>query len=199
MDKKFKYPPVVWMKVTDYMHGWLQHELGCNTSVMGQSMVSVLHLPGARNIMRAESVDDVMERRPIENVMSTTRYGCYAEGLSIDADVMTKEYGITRDTLQLYIPVECPRMCMTKNGTLRPWMRETCLTKEQASALMRVIKDAFWKAVTDFDREYSRRHGGSKYPAVEMIEAFCQETHTPDLYVEAIRREWQRRVKRQKS
>ena len=198
MEKKYKAPPIVWLKVTDYMHGWLQHELGGSVRVREQRVVSVQHLPGARAVLRMETVEDMMEKRPVDNAMSATRHGCYTAGLALDADVMKKEYGVTREQLQLFVPVECPKMCLTKNGVLRPWTNDVCLGKEQASALMRIIRDAFWQAVTEYDQDYAQLLEGKSYPAVDMIEAFCKETETSDMYVDAMRREWQRRQKRNK-
>lgn len=180
------------------MHGWLQNELGGGARVRELRVVSVQHLHGARKVLRMETFEDMMEKRPVENAMSATRYGCYAEGLVIDADVMAKEYGVTQEQLRLFLPVECPKMCLTKNGVLRPWTHDVCLGKEQASALIRIVREAFWQAVTEYDQEYSRLLEGKPYPAIDMIEAFCQETQTPDLYIPAMRREWQRRQKRAK-
>lgn len=197
-EKKYKTPPIVWLKVTDFMHGWLQNELGGGARVRELRVVSVQHLHGARKVLRMETFEDMMEKRPVENAMSATRYGCYAEGLVIDADVMAKEYGVTQEQLRLFLPVECPKMCLTKNGVLRPWTHDVCLGKEQASALIRIVREAFWQAVTEYDQEYSRLLEGKPYPAIDMIEAFCQETQTPDLYIPAMRREWQRRQKRAK-
>ena len=62
--------------------------------------------------------------------------------------------------------------------------------------MQQLLRDAFWEAVERFDSAYAQKMGGKDYPAVDMIEAFCAETKTPDLYVDAMRREWQRRQKR---
>ena len=195
-EKKYKVPAIVWLKVTDYMLGWLQHELGGSVRVSDQRVVSVQHLPGARDVLRMETTEDMMERRPLENALSATRYSCYMDGLALDADVMKKEYGVTQEQMRLFVPVECPRMCLTKNGVLRPWTNDVSLGKEQASALVRLVREAFWQAVSEYDQEYALQQCGKKYPAVEMIEAFCKDTQTSDMYVDAIRREWQRRRKR---
>jgi hypothetical protein len=50
--------------------------------------------------------------------------------------------------------------------------------------------------VAEYDREYAKKQEGRKYAAVDMVESFCQEMGTSDLYVDTIRREWQRRAKR---
>ena len=114
----------------------------------------------------------------------------------MDADVMKKEYGVTREMMQQYVPIECPKMCLTKNGVIRPWTHDVSLTKEQAAALMRIVRDAFWQAVAEYDAEYALQQDGRRYPAIEMIESFCLDNSIPDIYIQAMRREWQRRKKR---
>lgn len=197
-EKVYDVPAIVWLKMTDYMHGWLQWELGGEARVKDQRVVCVQHLPGARAILRMETVEDMMEKKPIGNVMSATRKNCMEAGLNIDADVMAREYGVTREAMKMFVPVECPKMCLTKSGVLRPWTLDVCLGKEQAAAMQRLLRNAFWQAVEEYDAKYARKMNGKKYPAVDMVEEFCMDTETPDLYVEAIRREWQRRVKRVK-
>lgn len=198
-EKVYDVPAIVWLKMTDYMHGWLQWELGGEARVKDQRVVCVQHLPGARAILRMETVEDMMEKKPIGNVMSATRKNCMEAGLNIDEDVMAREYGVTREAMKLFVPVECPKMCLTKSGVLRPWTLDVCLGREQAAAMQRLLRNAFWQAVEEYDAKYARKMNGRKYPAVDMVEEFCMDTETPDLYVEAIRREWQRRVKRVKS
>lgn len=198
-EKVYDVPAIVWLKMTDYMHGWLQWELGGEARVKDQRVVCVQHLPGARAILRMETVEDMMEKKPIGNVMSATRKNCMEAGLNIDEDVMAREYGVTREAMKLFVPVECPKMCLTKSGVLRPWTLDVCLGREQAAAMQRLLRNAFWQAVEEYDAMYARKMNGKKYPAVDMVEEFCMDTETPDLYVEAIRREWQRRVKRVKS
>lgn len=197
-EKVYDVPAIVWLKMTDYMHGWLQWELGGEARVKDQRVVCVQHLPGARAILRMETVEDMMEKKPIGNVMSATRKNCMEAGLNIDEDVMAREYGVTREAMKLFVPVECPKMCLTKSGVLRPWTLDVCLGREQAAAMQRLLRNAFWQAVEEYDAKYARKMNGKKYPAVDMVEDFCMDTETPDLYVEAIRREWQRRVKRVK-
>ena len=195
-EKTYKLPPIVWLRVTDYMHGWLQWELGGGTRIRDQKVVSVQHLPGAKAVMMMETMYDMMEKKPVGNAMSGTRKNCIMAGLDIDEDAMRQEYGVTRDSMKLFVPIECPRLCMTQRGVLRPWTLDVCLGKSQANALQRLLRQAFWEGVDEFDRRYAAKMEGRKYYAVDMIEAFCEETDTPDLYVETIRREWQRRQKR---
>lgn len=197
--KVYKIPPIVWLKMTDYMHGWLQWGLGGSARVKEQRVVCVQHLPGARAVLRMETVFDMMEKKPIGSAMSATRKNCMEAGLAIDESVMEKEYGVTRELMKLFVPIECPKMCLTKSGVLRPWTLDVCLSKQQATSMQRLLRQAFWDAVEEYDAAYAEKMGGRKYPAADMVEEFCLETETPDMYVEAIRREWQRRRKRMKS
>lgn len=196
-EKTYSTPPIVWLKMTDYMHGWLQHELGGAARIGSQRVICVQHLPGARDILRMETAEDMVERGQVSNAISATRKNCIDAGFDIDPDTTKKMFGVTRDQLKLFVPVECPKMRINGKGLLRPWTLEVCLGKSQATALQRLLRQAFWDAVGEYDASYARKQNGRRYPAVQMIEGFCAETRTPDLYVEAIRREWQRRVKRQ--
>ncbi len=197
MEKIYEIPPIVWLKMTDYMHGWLQWELGGGARVKDQKVVCVQHLPGARAILRMETMED-LELGPmkVDKSMSATRKNMLEAGLVIDESVVEREYGLTKDLLKLFVPVECPKMCLTKYGVLRRWTLDVNLGKQQAGELQRLLRAAFWQAVDDFNTEYARKMDGQKYPAVDMVEEFCMMTETPDTYVEAIRREWQRRRKR---
>lgn len=198
MDKSCRTLVIVWLKTTDYMHGWLQNELCGEARVGGQRVVSVQHLPGARDILRMPTAADTMEKHLLGNAMSATRRNCMCAGLDIDPEVMEKEYGVTKELLALFVPIECPKMCLTRDGVLRPWTPDVCLGREQATELQRLLRHKFWDAVGEFDRKYAAEQGGDKYTAREMIEEFCAETKTPELYIDSIRREWQRRVKRQR-
>lgn len=199
MTKNYKTPPVVWLKMTDFTHGWLQHELGGAVRIKEQKVLSIQHIKDARKLLKMETVEDMMERKPAGNALSATRKNCMEAGLLIDPETMEKEYGITKDTLKNYVPIECPRMCLTRNGVIRPWSMDVCFSHEQASAIQKMLRTEFWKAVEIYDVQYSKRMDGRRYPAKDMIEDFCADTDTPDLYAEAIRREWQRRVKRSAS
>ena len=190
-------PTIVWLRVTDFMHGWLQYELGGGVRIGEQRVISVQHLPGAREVLRMETADD-MELGPMKvgNAMSGNRKNMLAAGMVLDAGYIEQEYGLTPEGLKGFVPVECPRMCLTKDGVLRPWTLDVSLGREQSNGLQRVLRTAFWQAVETFNGEYARKLGGTKYPSIDMVEAFCRETGTPDIYAEAIKREWNRRVKR---
>lgn len=194
-EKNFQLPAIVWLKVTDYMHGWLQYELGGSIRMGDKKVISVQHLPGARDILRMETEMEV--RKPVGLAVSATWWNCIEAGMTIDRETVERVFGLTREDLEMFEPIECPKICLTKGGVLRPWTNDVCFSKRQASAMQQLLRDAFWQAVEQFDRSYAQKMEGKKYPAVDMIEAFCAETKTPDLYVAAIRREWQRRQKRQ--
>ena len=197
MEKNYRLPPIVWLRMTDYMHGWLDYELGGGARVAGRRVLSVQDIPGAREVFRMESVEDVaMESAKVGNSMSGNRRDCLSAGLELDAEYILREFGMTKDQMDLFVPIECPRRCMTEGGVLRRWTLDVNLGREQASAMQRLLRGAFWRAVEEFNTAYAGKMNGEKYPAVDMIEAFCARTKTPDLYVEAMRREWQRRVKR---
>ena len=196
MEKRYDVPPIAWLKVTDYMHDWLQYELGGGARIKDQRVVCVQDIPGARDILKMEAKEDLMDKEPVGNGMSATRRNCYMAGLDLDEEVMEKEYGVTRELMKLFVPIECPKRCLTKYGVLRQWTNDVGLSKEAASAMQRLLRQTFWEAVEEFDRKYARKMDGERYPAVDMIEAFCAETKTSEVYVDAIRREWQRRVKR---
>lgn len=192
-----KLPAIVWLKVTDYMHGWIQHDLGGSLKVRDQRVVCLLHLEGARDVMLMESQEDSVEMKPVGNAMSATLRNCIDAGLRLDPDWTRRAYGVDYEGLKLFMPIECPPNCITETGTLRPWSLDTSFGQRQATAMQRLLRQVFWEAVEDFDREYAALLEGRDYPAVDMIEAFCRESHTPELYIEPMRREWQRRRKRQ--
>ena len=164
-----------------------------------QRVICVQHLPGAREVLRMETWEDVMGAAKVGNAMSATRRNCLAAGLTLDADVIEQQYGMTKETMRLFVPVECPRMCLTKNGVLRPWTNDVCLGRKQARLLTEVLYAAFWQAVEAFSRKYALAHRGERYAQADMIEAFCHETGTSDVHVDALRRQWQRQQKRKAS
>lgn len=187
--------PIVWLKVTDFMHGWLQWELGGRIMVKDCRVICATHLPQVREVMRMEA-DEMAQQRPVEYTMSAAWKNCMDAGLDIDEQAMEREYGMSREIMKTFLPIECPKMCMTSNGVLRPWTVSVSLSKQQAKALRQVLREEFWKAVEAYDHNYAAQMDGEPYHAIDMVEDFCIDTETPDIYVEAIRREWQRRVKR---
>lgn len=178
------------------MGAWLQMELGGGARVKDLRVISVQHLEGARAVLRMETWEDLMEPGPVDNAMSATRWACIDAGLELDEGVTQQVYGIGRQELCQFQPIECPRLALTEDGVLRPWNSDTCFGAKQATALQRIIREAFWQGVGEFAARYAEKRKGEKYPQEEMVEAFCKETGTSDIHVPGIRREWQRRVKR---
>ena len=199
MEKNYKLPPITWLKVTDFIHCWLQSELGGALRVMDQKVVSIQHLDGARDVLMMETDEDMLGIKKVDRSMSATLKNCIETGLSLDPSMIEATYGVTREMLKLFVPIECPKMCLTKGGVMRPWVPTVNFGRQQAAALQQLLRDEFWKAVEAYSREYAMKQGGNHYAQVKMIEAFCRETKTPDLHVEALRREWQRRCKRIKN
>ena len=191
----YNVPAICWLKITDYMRPWLEHELGGEVRAGEQRVISVQHLPGGRDILRMETREDLLEQRIVGNAMSATLRNCIEAGLKLDPATVERMYGIKKEDLKAYMPIECPKMCLTHNGVLRPWTQDVYFGRKQAIDMQRLLREEYWKAVERFNEEYKRMKNGRWYPAVEMIEDFCQETNTPDMYIEAIRREWQRRCK----
>lgn len=196
MDKSYKLPVIVWLRITDYMLGWVQYELGGALQVKDKKVVCVQHLDGAREILMMETVYETIPHKPVG--LSVSSIGRYAldSGILFDPEGIKERFNITPDDLNLFVPIECPKMCLTKNGVLRPWTKDVNMGKHQAAAMQNLLRREFWQAVGEFSKKYAESRKGEKYAQVEMIEDFCATTHTPDLYVAAMRREWQRRVKR---
>lgn len=196
MEKNYKTPPIVWLKVTGYMHAWLQKKLGGEAVVQGQRVVCFQHLPGATIAMKKETFDDTQANLPVMEAISAKRKLAVDAGFGIDPEGTRQLYGLTEDTFRLFIPVECPDLRMTSSGLMRPWKVTTCMGRDQARTVQEMLRQAFWKAVEDHNAKYAVRQEGRKYAAVDMLEDFCKATGTPDLHVAEMRREWQRRVKR---
>jgi hypothetical protein len=92
-----------------------------------------------------ESAEDTSKREPIINTISSARRNYIAAGADLDNDMAEKEYGITSKELKLFLPIECPKLCMTKDGVLRPWTLNICYGKEQAAAMQRLLRKVFWE------------------------------------------------------
>ena len=196
MEKNYDDQKVVWLKVTDYMHGWILKELGGDSMIREQRIACLQQLPGFRDIMRMCSEKDSPENQFVGDSISSARWGMIDLGLGIDDEMICRVYGVDKDVLKLFIPVECPKMRMTETGVLRPWESNVCFGRRQAAALQKLLRAAFWNAVADYNQIYARQFGFRHYAAKDMLESFCNDTDTPDFYVDAMRREWQRRVRR---
>lgn len=197
MDRQNSAAAVVWLKVTDYMQGWLLMEFGGEARIGDRKVVCMQHLEGIKAAMKmiAEKDQRLPGQPPI--VMSAQLHNCITAGMELDNCALMQEYALTKETFEMYIPLEMPALRVTLDGVLRPWKKNITLGREQAAAVLRVIRAEFWQAVEAFDRDYARQH--RDYAAIDMIEAWCMHTDTPDTYADAMRREWQRRQKRDKS
>ena len=187
---------ICWLKVTDYMRGWARCALGCGTKIGKEPLISLYQIMGAKEVLEIGTDDDLPDHGTPGNAMSATWRCALEVGLEYDPATMECIYGVTEETMEQYLPIACPPTARTVNGISRAWTNDTCFGREQAMALQKLLREAFWTAVGQYSKQYAQEHRGEKYAQVEMIEAFCRETKTDDMYVEAMRREWQRRNKR---
>lgn len=190
---------ICWLKVTDYMRGWARCALGCGTKIGKEPLISLYQIMGAKEVLEIGTDDDLPDHGTPGNAMSATWRCALEVGLEYDPATMECIYGVTEEALEQYLPIACPPTAMTVNGISRAWTNDTCFGREQAMALQKLLREAFWTAVGQYSKQYAQEHRGEKYAQVEMIEAFCRETKTDDMYVEAMRREWQRRNKRSRN
>lgn len=195
MKQKDNIPIISWIKITDYMHSWLQDELG-GVRIRDQRMVSLQYLPGAKNVLRMETENDMQEHSIIVKSMSDRRMNCVRASISFDPNITKQLYNITAEDIKLFLPIESPKMCVNEYGAIRPWTHDICMGRVMATKMQHIVREAFWTAVGTFAKEYAIEHSNEHYAQVEMIEAFCDKTSTQKQYVETIRREWQRRCKR---
>lgn len=191
-------PAIAWLRVTDFVRGWLDYEFGSKVQVNGRRVVCLHHLDGVRDILRMEAVDDVelSPDLPVELSLSAQRYSMLQAAMTLSPEATERVYHLSLEELLSFVPIEVPRVRLTEEGLLRPWSGDTMLGDAQAKALLRLLREAFWEDVERFARRYARQREGEKYAQEDMIAAFCQKTKTSDIHVEAIRREWQRRAKR---
>lgn len=195
-NDKNRLPSIVWLKVTDYMLPWLEKELGGKVRAKERKVLSVQHLTGAREILRMETVTDNIDNKVTGKSMSPMVRNCIDAGMSMDAETVEEMFGISRQDLKSYVPIECPKMCVTELGMIRPWELDVNFSRSQANRMIELLRREFWNAVAEFAEEYAREHEGEKYAQADMIEDFCKNSETPDVFVDAMRREWQRRCKR---
>lgn len=188
---------ICWLKITDYIRGWARITLGSSLCVREEPVLIVTQLPGAQEALLLGTVDRLPKSK-LGNAISATWMNALEAGIAIDPVGVQLEYGIGADTLCQYLPIACPANAFSEDGTLRPWTHETAFGERQSVVMQRVIRESFWTAVRQFSEKYARLRNGESYAQIEMIEAFCKHAHTDDIYAEAIRREWQRRLKKHK-
>lgn len=198
MAKSIRMPAIVWLRVTEFLRGWLDYEFGSKAMVNGRRVVCLQHMDGMRDILRMETVDDteLSPDLPVELSLSASRYSLLQAAMTLSPEVAERIYHLSSEQLQQFVPIECPRLRLTQEGLLREWGGNAMLGGAQAKALLRLLREAFWEDVEQFARHYAREHEGERYAQEDMIAAFCRMTKTSDLHIEAIRREWQRRCKR---
>ena len=198
MAKSTKMPAIVWLRVTEFIRGWLDYEVGSKVMVNGRRVVCLQHLDGVRDILRMESVDDVelSPDLPVDLSLSASRYSMLQAAMTLSPEATERMYHLSPEQMQQFVPIECPRLRLTQEGLLRPWSGDAMLGDAQAKALLRLLRHYFWEDVERFAGRYAREHEGEKYAQEDMIAAFCRLTKTSDLHIEAMRREWQRRCKR---
>lgn len=198
MAKNFRMPAIVWLRVTEFIRGWLVYEFGSKVMVNGRRVVCLQHLDGVRDILRMETVDDMelSPDLPVELSLSAQRYSMLNAAMTLSPEATERMYRLSLEQLLQFVPVECPRLRLTQEGLLREWDGDAMFGEQQAKELLRLLRHYFWEGVEQFAMRYAREHEGEKYAQEDMIMSFCRETKTSELYIEAIRREWQRRRKR---
>ena len=173
------------------MHEWLFREFGGTVRLYGKPVISISHLPGAREILRQQTQNDVTDDASLRWSLSAMRMDGLQAGVDIGPKTVESLCGVTPETLQAFVPIECPRMALTVNGVLRPWSRVTSFGQSQAFALIKLLRAAFWQAVEEYEKHF-KWPAGEQHTAIAMTESFCQDTGTPDIYADDLRREWQR-------
>ena len=191
-------PAIVWLRVNEWMMGWMSYELGGKVMVNGRRVVCLQHLDGARDILRMETVDDVelSPDLPVDLSLSAQRYSMLQAAMTLSPEAAERMYHLSLEQLQQFVPIEVPRVRLTEEGLLREWGGDAAFGKHQAKELLRLVRNYFWEGVERFAVRYAREHEGEAYAQEDMIVAFCRMTKTSELHIEAIRREWQRRCKR---
>ena len=190
--------PIAWLHITGYAHDWLSNEYGGSVRLYGKPVVSIAHLSGAKDILRMETVDDMAAPEDSRLAMSAMRMDCMEAGIALSPETIRRMYGMTAEQLKMFVPIECPKMALTKYGVLRPWNRTTSFGKRQAMALNRLLMKNFWQAIEDYNTALCEA-GKAPGTAISVIEGFCEKTGTGEIWIEDLRREWQRRVARNKS
>lgn len=197
MAKSTKMPAIAWLRVTEFIRGWLDYEFGSKVMVNGRRVVCLQHLDGVRDILRMETADDMelSPDLPVGLSLSASRYGVISAAMTLSPEATERVYNLSLEELLSFVPIEVPRVRLTQEGLLREW-GDAMFGEQQAKELLRLLRHYFWESVERFARRYAIEHEGERYAQEDMIVAFCKMTRTSELHIEAIRREWQRRQKR---
>jgi hypothetical protein len=190
--------PICWLRITDYIRDWARVTLGTPMRVKNKPILDILSLEGIRPVLLLPAENELPGFKAFGNAMCDTWYAALTVGVEMDAWGMEKEFGITKATLDQYLPVLCPSYAVAENGAVRIWDSDTSFGKQQTTTLLRLIRDVFWSSVGKYATEYRKAHFGAKYAQIDMLESFCKDYHINDMHLEAMRREWQRRCKREK-
>ena len=198
MAKSTKMPAIAWLRVNEWMRGWMSYEFGSKVMVNGRRVVCLQHLDGVRDILRMETVDDteLSPDLPVELSLSAQRYNMLNAAMTLSPEAAERVYHLSLEELLSFVPIEVPRVRLTEDGLLREWGGDAMFGEQQAKKLLRLLRHYFWEDVERYAGRYAREHEGEKYAQEDMIAAFCRMTKTSELHIEAIRREWQRRCKR---
>lgn len=190
--------PICWLRITDYMREWARVALGSQKHVNGIPVLDILNLKGVRPALLMPTINELPGTGAPGNSMCDTWHAALSAGLEVDAWGMEREFGVTKETLEQYLPVACPDYAIAEDGAIHSWDNDTSFGKQQSTALLRLIRDAFWSAVDNHATQYKKSHLGTKYAQIDMLESFCKDYHINDMHLEAMRREWQRRCKRER-
>lgn len=199
-NNKYPMPPIAWLQITGYTHDWLCNELGGSITLYEKPVLSITHLQGARKILRMQTENDMTVKTENRCSLSAMMMDCLQLGCVVGPRTMSDTYNITKEQLNLYLPIECPRMALTEYGVLRPWDRTTAFSKNQANALLFFLRKIFWDAVKEHNDKLISV-GQAPETAIQLIESFVAETGTNEIWIPDLRREWQRQMasKRKKS
>ncbi len=189
---------ICWLRITDYMRGWTRVALGSAKRIKDIPVLDILNLEGAQQVMLLPTDNELPGLGVLGNAMCDTWHAALVAGLEMDTWGMEREFGVTKELLEQYLPVFCPDYAVTEDGTIHSWDNDTSFGKQQSTALLGLIRDAFWSAVGNYADQYKKAHFDAKYAQIDMLESFCKEHRINDMYLEAMRREWQRRCKRGK-
>ena len=184
-------PSVSWLLMTEYTHDWLYNEFGGSIELHDRKIISVQHLPGARRILRMETQEDVLEPGKTRWAMSAMKMDCMELGIGIGPKNIKDQYGLTPEQLRLFVPVECPRMALTSFGVLRPWSRNTSFGHQQALELIKFLREKFWQAVNNHKTKMEDM-GEPPSTAKQLIESFVADYNIREIYIDDLRREYQR-------
>ena len=131
---------ICWLKVTDYMRGWMRKALGCGTKIGKEPLISLYQIMGAKEVLGIGIDDELPEHGTPGNAMSATWRCALEMGLEYDPVTMECMYGVTEETLQQYLPIACPPAAITVDGILRAWTNDTCFGREQTIALQKLLR-----------------------------------------------------------